>query len=73
MLWPIRPFIKFLVRVLGTTPEDCAQYMWYALLKNKEGFFRCGTKGDSVGLKNYDGSETIRKAIWDHTSEVTDC
>jgi len=66
------PIVDFLIRLFAAKPEDCAQYMWYGILEGEKGFFRRNEKGDNIGRKNYAGSPNVRKAIWDHSAEITD-
>ena len=55
----------------STSPADCAEYMWYALLAAKDGFSRTDQKGQDIGMKGYFGNEVQRKKLWEHTKEMT--
>lgn len=65
------PLIELLMWLFSTSPKDCAEYMWFALLDGNKGFFRRDNKGENIGMKNYDGTEGVRKVIWEHSAEVT--
>ena len=55
----------------STSIEDCAEYMWHALLTAKAGVSRVDEKGDDIGMKRYFGNEAQRKKLWEHTKETT--
>jgi len=55
----------------STSIEDCAEYMWHALLSAKEGFSRTDEKGDDIGKKRYFGNEAQREKLWEHTKKKT--
>lgn len=69
--WFLAPLRALVVNFFATTVADSAQYMLFGLLDGDKGFFRRGPKGDIIGSKNYEGSEAVRKALWDHSAEVT--
>ena len=49
------PLITGLTYPFIVSAEDCAEYMWHALLSAKEGFSRSHQKGDDIGMKQYFG------------------
>ncbi|KZT07065.1 NAD(P)-binding protein [Laetiporus sulphureus 93-53] len=49
------------------SPEDCAEYLLYALLNAEPGAHRINNKGDDMGKKRYYGSDEARARLWDHT------
>ena len=55
----------------STSVDDCAEYMWHALLTAKDGFSRTGQAGEDIGMKRYFGNESQRKKLWEHTKEAT--
>lgn len=65
------PLIMALFYPFSTSKEDCAEYMWHALLTAKDGFSRTNQEGEDIGMKRYFGSESQRKKLWEHTKETT--
>ena len=55
----------------STSTEDCAEYMWHALITAKDGFSRTSQEGEDIGMKRYVGNESQRKRLWEHTKETT--
>ncbi|RDB28120.1 Oxidoreductase andH [Hypsizygus marmoreus] len=65
------PLIYALLWPFSVSQDTCAEYMWYALHEAGPGFHRCSDKGDDVGMKNYNGTEEAREALWVHTRDIT--
>ena len=63
--------LSLLTYPVSTAPEDCAEYMWHALLNNSKGAFRTGSKGENLEKKNYFGTEEQRRKLWEHTIQAT--
>jgi len=55
-----------------TSYQEAGEYMLYGLLHNKQGFFRVGSRGEDLGMKNYFGSEEARKKLWEHSIKATE-
>ncbi|KAJ3504646.1 hypothetical protein NLJ89_g7828 [Agrocybe chaxingu] len=77
---PILKFIKFLfrpiLRLILTTPQDCAEYVLHALLDADKGMYRRNSPGDDVGMTKFpqaDGveKEEAQRRLWEHSLEVT--
>jgi len=66
--WVFAPLVDW----FGTSPTDCAAWMWFAVLDSSEGLNRRNNKGDDIGAKGYEGKADVRKKIWEHTVEETD-
>ncbi|KAF5313617.1 hypothetical protein D9611_010229 [Ephemerocybe angulata] len=64
----LAPALNLTAKVFGTTPADCAEYMWHGIFNNTTGAFRIGSQGEEVGKKNYYGNAEQRKALWEHTA-----
>lgn len=60
------------MRLFASTGETCAQYMWYGLLERERGFYVRNYKGDDIGRTSYLGLVEERKALWEHSVQVTD-
>ncbi|KAK0211343.1 hypothetical protein DFS33DRAFT_1298976 [Desarmillaria ectypa] len=74
--WALRlfsPLIRLLVWLAAISPEESAEYMLFALLDGGKGFFHRGPKGDDLGMKGYSFTEEEKKALWDHSVEITRC
>ncbi|KAI0692007.1 hypothetical protein C8T65DRAFT_699628 [Cerioporus squamosus] len=66
--WALRPLVA-LASAIAAAPEDCAEYMLYALFQTERGFSRRNQKGDDIGdLKHY-GSDEERERVWEHSKE----
>ncbi len=61
-----------LASALASAPEDCAEYMLYALFQTERGFSRRNQRGDDIGdLKHY-GTDEERERVWEHSKEEID-
>ncbi|KAK0196443.1 hypothetical protein F5146DRAFT_1011502 [Armillaria mellea] len=65
--------IKLFVWLSAISPEESAEYMLFSLFDGKKGFFHRSPKGDDLGMKGYPFTEEEKKAVWDHSVEVTRC
>uniref|UniRef100_A0AC35G320 NAD(P)-binding protein n=1 Tax=Panagrolaimus sp. PS1159 TaxID=55785 RepID=A0AC35G320_9BILA len=54
---------------VGTSPEDCAEYMVHGLLETKKGFRYVDNKGEPVTKAKQIDSDMINK-VWEHTSQI---
>jgi NAD(P)-dependent dehydrogenase (short-subunit alcohol dehydrogenase family) len=54
---------------VGTSPEDCAEYMVHGLLGTKKGFRYVDNKGEPVTKAKQIDSDMINK-VWEHTSQI---
>jgi len=65
---PLSLLLYYLVYPFAVSPENCAEYMWYAVFTSDKGFFMKSSKGQIVK-----GSidEEERKKVWEHSMEVT--
>ena len=57
----------------ATSPEDCSEYMLYALFDGEKGVFRRGSRGEDLGKTKYYPSrnaDEARKKVWAHTEQV---
>jgi hypothetical protein len=70
--WTLLLF-KPLFKWAATKADDCAEWMLYGLYDGKEGYFRRNQHGDNIGMKYYEGSPEVRKAIWEHSVVDTGC
>ncbi|KAK0496720.1 hypothetical protein EDD18DRAFT_1163595 [Armillaria luteobubalina] len=52
---------------------ESAEYMLFSLFDGKKGFFHRSSKGDDIGMKGYPFTGEEKKAVWDHSAEVTRC
>ncbi|PBK93304.1 NAD(P)-binding protein [Armillaria gallica] len=74
--WALRlisPLINLFVWLSAISPEESAEYMLFSLFDGKKGFFHRSPKGDDLGMKGYPFTEEEKKAVWDHSVEVTRC
>ncbi|KAK0482695.1 hypothetical protein IW261DRAFT_1333916 [Armillaria novae-zelandiae] len=74
--WALRlisPLISLFVWLSAISPEESAEYMLFSLFDGKKGFFHRSPKGDDLGMKGYPFTEEEKKAVWDHSMEVTRC
>ncbi|KAI0699878.1 NAD(P)-binding protein [Cerioporus squamosus] len=69
--WAFRQIIA-LRNALSTAPEDCAEYMLYALFQTERGFSRRNQKGDDIGNFRHFGSDEARERVWEHSKEEID-
>lgn len=60
-------FVQPVLKLFANKPEDCAEFMLTALFQNKTGAWRRGPKGEDVAGKGWQGDETTRKRVWEHT------
>ena len=69
-----RPFGMLMYGLMypfSVSPDECAEFMLYALFDGENGVYRRGSKGEDIGKTRYFGSEEARKKLWDHTVEAT--
>ncbi|KAF9261362.1 hypothetical protein L218DRAFT_905702 [Marasmius fiardii PR-910] len=69
--WFLKPFgllVKFVGLFIAISEEESAQYFLYALLAGKAGFHRRGSKGDDIGIYDY---EVDKDKFWKHSLEET--
>jgi hypothetical protein len=61
------------VPFFAVSPADCAEYMVYNLLRPeyKTGAHFISNKGDDATKSQYFGNADVRKAVWDHSMEVS--
>ncbi|KAK0463459.1 uncharacterized protein EV420DRAFT_1263998 [Desarmillaria tabescens] len=74
--WALRllsPLISLVVWLVAISPEESSEYMLYSLFDGGKGFFHRSPKGDDLGMKKYPFTEEEKKALWDHSVEVTRC
>ncbi|KAF9017508.1 NAD(P)-binding protein [Hymenopellis radicata] len=72
--WPARllaPLIILLAYLLAITPEESAEYMLYALLDGKKGWFLRDEKGNDEGTARYTYSDEEKEAVWQHSLQMT--
>ncbi|KAI0705059.1 hypothetical protein C8T65DRAFT_809887 [Cerioporus squamosus] len=69
--WVLRQFIA-LWNVFAIAPEECAEYMLYALFQTERGFSRRNQKGDDIGNLRHFGSDEARERVWEHSKEEID-
>ncbi|CDO75656.1 hypothetical protein BN946_scf184941.g9 [Trametes cinnabarina] len=65
----LNPLTSALLYPVSVSPEDCAEYMLYALLHSGDGFHRKTSQGDDMGKTRWYGTEEERKRVWEHTEE----
>jgi NAD(P)-dependent dehydrogenase (short-subunit alcohol dehydrogenase family) len=70
-LRPLNPLVQAAIYPFSRSQADCAELMLFALLDGKQGAFRRDECGDDIERTAYYGSEDARKALWEHTVEVT--
>ncbi|TFK90027.1 NAD(P)-binding protein [Polyporus arcularius HHB13444] len=69
--WALRPLVA-LASALAAAPQDCAEYVLYALFQTERGFSRRNQRGDDIGdLKHY-GTDDERERVWEHSKEEID-
>ncbi|ESK92763.1 NAD(P)-binding protein [Moniliophthora roreri MCA 2997] len=66
-LLPLYPLLSLVVWSLTKTPEDSAEYMIYALLNGKEGFFRRNAMGEDLGKVDHG---VDKNKFYEHSVEV---
>ncbi|KAF6757648.1 hypothetical protein DFP72DRAFT_221112 [Ephemerocybe angulata] len=67
----VRSLWKFLTPLM-VSKEECAEYMWHALLSDgAPGARRTGSKSDVIPGVRYSGDEDIAAILWEHTQDVT--
>ncbi|KAG7444000.1 NAD(P)-binding protein [Guyanagaster necrorhizus] len=74
--WALRlftPLIVLLVWLAAISPQESAEYMLFALFDGEKGFFHRGSKGDDLGTKGYSFTDEEKRAVWEHSVEVTRC
>ncbi|TFK81996.1 NAD(P)-binding protein [Polyporus arcularius HHB13444] len=69
--WVLRQIIA-LLNAFAIAPEECAEYMLYALFQTKQGFSRRSQRGDDIGKLRYFGSDEKREPVWEHSKEEID-
>ena len=68
----LAPLVLGLTYPISTSPEECAEYMLYALLQSGEGVQRRGCRGNDLGRSPLYDDEEKRKRLWEHTKEEVD-
>ncbi|CAA7261277.1 unnamed protein product [Cyclocybe aegerita] len=62
---PILKFIVFLfrpvLRLMLTTPQDCAEYVLHALLDADKGMYRRNSSGDDIGTAKFPQADGVEK------------
>ncbi|PCH35022.1 NAD(P)-binding protein [Wolfiporia cocos MD-104 SS10] len=60
---------SLLLYPITVSPEDCAEYLLYALLTGGPGAHRVDNKAGDMGKRRYFGSDEARERLWEHTVE----
>lgn len=71
-LRPLNPLVGAILYPVSVSPEECAEYMLYALLEGTSGAYRRDNHGDDIGKLKWHGTDEERKLLWDHTVEEID-
>ncbi|PPQ70296.1 hypothetical protein CVT26_014581 [Gymnopilus dilepis] len=64
-------FLRPLIWLITVTPEECAQYMVFALLDAEKGVYRRSKKGDDIGMKAFPKAKDAQRLLWEHSLEET--
>ena len=64
---PLRPILW----LISTKPEDCAEYMLFALFNAEKGMNRRDAKGDDIGNKGFPQAADGQQRVWDHSVQLT--
>ncbi|KAF8894863.1 hypothetical protein CPB85DRAFT_1257403 [Mucidula mucida] len=70
----LAPLVWLKFWLYGVQPEECAEYMLYALLDSKpkeRGWSRRDEHGDDIGMRCYNISNKDKMAVWEHSVEET--
>jgi len=67
LMLPLRPILW----LISTKPEDCAEYMLFALLNAEKGMNRRNAKGDDIGTKGFPQADDGQQRVWDHSVQLT--
>lgn len=67
--WARLPVKCSIMLGLGTTPEDCAEFMIYGMLGTEKGYRYVDSKGETVKKKSPINEEMATK-VWEHTSQM---
>lgn len=67
LMLPLRP----LLWLISTRPEDCAEYMLFALLNAEKGMNRRNANGDDIGTKGFPKAADGQERVWDHSVQLT--
>ncbi|KAF8905129.1 hypothetical protein CPB84DRAFT_1706121 [Gymnopilus junonius] len=72
---PLARFFMFLfcpfIWLITVTPEECAQWLLFALFDGEGGLNRRSNKGDDIGMKNFPKTKDAQKAVWEHSMQAT--
>lgn len=69
---PLSPLLNMLAYPFMMSQADSGQYMLRALLAGESGAFRRGSKAQLLEKgKGYFATEETRKAVWEHSVEIT--
>ncbi|TBU33687.1 NAD(P)-binding protein [Dichomitus squalens] len=70
--WSMRvlnPLLQALFYPVSYSPEDCGEYMLYALLQAPAGVARYNAQGDDIGRSPLYDAVDVRTRLWEHTKE----
>lgn len=67
----LSPLIRLHLWFAGVSAEECAEYMLYALLDGKDGWYRRDDHGEDIGSLYYNIPQDDKIALWKHSEEVT--
>ncbi|KIK03607.1 hypothetical protein K443DRAFT_676611 [Laccaria amethystina LaAM-08-1] len=67
LMLPLRPFLW----LISAKPQDCAEYMLFALLNAEKGVNRRNPKGDGIGSWGFPQAVDGQKRVWDHSAQLT--
>lgn len=67
----LSPLVRLHLYLAGVSAEECAEYMLYALLDGKDGWYRRDEHGENIGHLKYNIPQDDKTALWKHSEEVT--
>ncbi|GJE87538.1 NAD(P)-dependent dehydrogenase [Phanerochaete sordida] len=67
----LHPLSSALLRVFGTSADDCGDYMWHGLYAGTQGWYRRNRHGEDVGDRNMWSTTEAKYKLWEHTLRTT--